>query len=256
MHAGVGRIIVHITHHEHFHSRIKTEQTVFYHLSLARSALAIERTGETAWPVAYDNRHILARQLPTYGEETTGLVGRILGEFLYVRHQSGVLHREECRIIEQRTIDASLIGTLDMAELHVSCLERRLRGEIFQHVGILNLSQTDEGTAHVRQHIGTHVGKCTRHILELIGIFHTIPSLSREILVIILTGIMAGIEEVLLIIETHSIHLILLVTGSLRLLFLCRSAQSNHEEGSQQEQMFSHTNINYSSIPIYYICSP
>ena len=256
MHAGVGRIIVHITHHEHFHRRVQTEQTVFYHLSLARSALAIERTGETAWPVAYDNRHILARQLTTYGEETTGLVGRILGEFLYVRHQSGVLHREECRIIEQRTIDASLIGTLDMAELHVSCLERRLRGEIFQHVGILNLSQTDEGTAHVRQHIGTHVGKCTRHILEFIGIFHTIPSLSREILVIILTGIMAGIEEVLLIIETHSIHLILLVTGSLRLLFLCRSAQSNHEEGSQQEQMFSHTNINYSSIPIYYICSP
>ena len=32
------------------------------------------------------------------------------------------------------------------------------------------------------------------------------------------------------VIETHSIHLILLVTGSLRLLFLCRSAQPNHEE--------------------------
>ena len=97
----------------------------------------------------------------------------------------------------------------DENTLHISCLERRLRGEIFQHVGILNLRQTDEGTAHVRQHIGTHVGKCTRHILEFIGIFHTIPSLSREILVIILTGIMAGIEEVLLVIETHSIHLIL-----------------------------------------------
>ena len=94
-----------------------------------------------------------------------------------------------------------------MAELHVSCLERRLRGEIFQHVGILNLRQTDEGAAHVRQHIGTHIGKCTRHILEFIGIFHTIPSLSREILIIILTGIMAGIEEVLLIVETYSIHL-------------------------------------------------
>ena len=207
MHAGVGRIIVHIAHHKHLHLRVQTEQTVFYHLSLARSALAIERTGETAWPVAYDNRHILARQLTTYGEETTGLVGRILGKFLYVRHQSGVLHREECRIIEQRTVDASLIGTLDMAELHVSCLERRLCGEIFQHVGILNLRQTDEGTAHVRQHIGTHVGKCTRHILEFIGIFHTIPSLSREILVIILTGIMTGIKEVLLVIETNSIHL-------------------------------------------------
>ena len=34
-----------------------------------------------------------------------------------------------------------------------------------------------------------------------------------------------------------------LVTGSLRLLFLCRSAQPNHEEGSQQEQMFSHTQV-------------
>ena len=96
-----------------------------------------------------------------------------------------------------------------MAELHVSSLERRLRGEIFQHVGILNLRQTDEGAAHVRQHIGTHVSKCTRHILEFIGIFHTIPSLSREVLIIILTGIMTGIEEVLLIIETNSIYLIL-----------------------------------------------
>ena len=33
------------------------------------------------------------------------------------------------RIIEQRTIDASLIGTLDMAELHISCLERWLRAD-------------------------------------------------------------------------------------------------------------------------------
>ena len=94
-----------------------------------------------------------------------------------------------------------------MAELHVSCLKRRLCGEIFQHVGILNLRQTDEGAAHIRQHIGTHIGKCARHILEFIGIFHTIPSLSREILIIILTGIMTGIEEVLLIVETYSIHL-------------------------------------------------
>ena len=209
MHAGVGRIIVHIAHHKHLHLRVQTEQTVFHSLGLARSALAIERNGETAWPVAYDDSHLLACQFTPNGEETTGHEGRILGKLLYIRHQPGILNREERRIIEQRTVDASLIRTLDMAELHVSSLERRLRGEIFQHVGILNLSQADEGTAHVRQHIGTHISKCARHILEFIGIFHTIPSLSREILIIILTGIMTGIEEVLLVVETNSIYLIL-----------------------------------------------
>jgi hypothetical protein len=90
-----------------------------------------------------------------------------------------------------------------MAELHIASLQRRLGSKVFQYIGILNLGKTDEGATSIRQHIRTHISQGTRHILQLTRIFLAIPSLSRQILIIILAGIMTGIKEIFLIIFFH-----------------------------------------------------
>ena len=49
------------------------------------SRLTIERTRETAWPVAYDHRHIITSHLSSYGEEATGEEGAVLCQLLHIR---------------------------------------------------------------------------------------------------------------------------------------------------------------------------
>ena len=241
MHTLIRRVIVHITHHENLHLRVLSEQTVLHHLGLARTALTIERTRETAWPVAHNHSHVFARHLATHRQETTGLEGRILRQFLHVRHQLHVLHPEERRVVEQRTVDAALIRTLDVAELHVARLQRRLSRKILQHIGILYLGKTDEGTAHVREHIRTHISQGTRHVLQLTRIFHSVPALGRQILIVVLTRIVASIEKILLIIKTHCIHLKLFPSGCSRFFLLSGSTQANnHQQGSQKPYLSSH----------------
>ena len=102
-----------------------------------------------------------------------------------------------------------------MTELHIASLQRRLSCKIFQDVGILHLGKTNKCTSHVRQHISTHISKGSGHILQFVGILHTIPSLGRQIFIIILTRIMTGIKEILLIVESNSIYLKLFTTRSL-----------------------------------------
>ena len=232
MHTLVGRIIVHISHHKHLHLWIQAKQGIFHSLGLTGATLTIEGIGETTWPVTNDDRHIIPRHLTSHRKKTTGIKGRILCQLLHIRNQLHILHRKKSRIIKQCTVDASLIRTFDMTELHIASLQRRLGSKVFQYIGILNLGKTDEGTTCIRQHIRTHISQGTRHILQLTRIFLAIPSLSRQILIIILAGIMTGIKEILLIIESNGINLELFRIESL-LRFLRPSTQANHEQGCQ-----------------------
>ena len=232
MHTLVGRIIVHISHHKHLHLWIQAKQGIFHSLGLTGATLAIEGIGETTWPVTNDDSHIIPRHLTSHRKETTGIKGRILCQLLHIRNQLHILHRKKSRIIKQRTVDASLIRTFDMAELHIASLQRRLGSKVSQHIDILHLGKTDEGTTCIRQHIRTHISQGTRHILQLTRIFLAIPSLSRQILIIILAGIMTGIKEVLLVVEANGIDLELFRVEIL-LRLLRPSTQANHEQGCQ-----------------------
>ena len=232
MHTLVGRIIVHITHYKHLHLRIQAKQGVFHYLGLTGATLTIEGIGETTWPVTNDDSHIIPRHLTSHSKETTGIKGRILCQLLHIRNQLHVLHGKKSRIVKQSTVDASLIRTFNMAELNIARLQRRLGSQVSQYIGILNLGKTDEGTTYIRQYIRTHISQCTRHILQFTRIFLAIPALGRQILIIILAGIMTGIKEVLLVVEANGIDLELFRVEIL-LRLLRPSTQANHEQGCQ-----------------------
>ena len=232
MHALAGRIIIHISHYKHLHFRIQTKQGIFHCLGLTGTTLTIERTRELTWPVTNDDCHIITRHLTSHREEATGIKGRILCQLLHIRNQLHVLHGKKSRIVKQSTVDASLIRTFNMAELNIASLQRRLGSQVSQYIGILNLGKTDEGATCIRQHIRTHISQGTRHILQFTRIFLAIPSLGRQILIIILAGIMTGIKEVLLVVEANGIDLELFRVEIL-LRLLRPSTQANQEQGCQ-----------------------
>ena len=108
-----------------------------------------------------------------------------------------------------------------MTILHATSLEGRLGDEVVEHIVVLHLCHADEGTPHVRQHVGTHISEHTRHILQLAGILHAVPSLGRQILIVVLACIVAGIKEIFLIVKAYGIHLKFL---------LSRSGDAHHEQ--------------------------
>ena len=98
---------------------------------------------------------------------------------------------------------------------------------------VFHLCQSDESTPHLRQLIRTHVGKRLGHVAQLIGIFHSVPSLGRKIFIIILALIMASIEEILLIIKTYCIEIE-------SFLPLGKSSQADYQEGRKHQYIFLH----------------
>ena len=205
VHTLVGRVIVHVAHHEHLHVLVESQKTVLHRLGLACTRLAIERSGEAAGPVAHDDSHILTCQLATHGKEATGEEGTVLCLLLHIGHQFHIRNGEKSRIVEQRTVNAATVGTLYVAVLHAAALQRFLLDEGIQHFVVLHLSHADESTPHLRQLIGTHVGKHFGHVAQLVGVLHSVPPFGRKILIVVLAFVVTGIEEVLLIIEAYGI---------------------------------------------------
>ena len=233
MHTLIGRIIIHIAHYKHLHILVDAKQTILDSLGLTSTRLTIERTRETAWPVTNDNSHILTCHFTTNRQETTSIISTILSLLLNIRHQLYILHREERRIVEESAINATTVWAFNMTVFHIAGLQRSLLYQIVQHLMVFHLCQSDESTPHLRQLIRTHVGKRLGHIAQLIGIFHSIPSLGRKIFVIILALIMTSIEEILLVIKTYSIEIE-------SFLPLGKSSQADYQEGRKHQYIFLH----------------
>ena len=247
MHTLVGRVVVHITHHKDLHVLVDAKETVLDCLGLTSSRLTVERARESARPVAHDDCDILASQLATNSEETTGIISAILCLLLNVWHQLHILHGEESRIVEQGTVDTTAVRTLDMAVLHATSLERCLSDEVIEHLVVLHLSHADEGAAHLRQLIRTHVGKGTSHVVQLVGVLHAVPSLGRQILIVVLALIVASIEEILLVVEAYGIEIE-------SFLPLGKRSQADYQQGGEHQKLFLH----YFSFYLFYlrICRP
>ena len=116
-----------------------------------------------------------------------------------------------------------------MDKLDVAGLERGLIDEIREATGVLDLGHTDGSTAHIWQEIGAHLGKHTRHVSQLVDILIARPvirALGQE-LIVVLTLIVAGIEQILKIVEAYGI-------GSLALGGLCKRETRNEQQNQCQ----------------------
>ena len=134
-----------------------------------------------------------------------------------------------------------------MAVLHATSLERFLSDEVIEHLVVLHLSHADEGAAHLRQLIRTHVGKGTSHVVQLVGVLHAVPSLGRQILIVVLALIVASIEEILLVVEAYGIEIE-------SFLPLGKRSQADYQQGGEHQKLFLH----YFSFYLFYlrICRP
>ncbi len=149
-----------------------------------------------------------------------------------IRVQLHALHRKQARVVEHCTVDAALVGTFHMHIFIASRLEFRLSSKVVKHLGVLHLAHAYYGTSHAGQLVGAKVGKGTRHVVQLVGVFKFVPSVRtcRKKIVVVLSFVVIGVEEVFLIVETHCIH------GKLA----CRSPKCD-EKNYRKEHCFSYT---------------
>ena len=163
--------------------------------------------------MAHDEGHRLAGQFARHGEEAAGEEGAVFGLAHHVGHQTLRLLREELRIVEQGAVDAAAVGSLDVGKGIATLGQGLLPYEVFQHAAVLHLAQTNDGTTHMRQHVGAHVGQCARHVAQLVAVFQPIPFVGAagQKVIIFFAGIVAGVKQILLVVEAHGIdaHLLL-----------------------------------------------
>ena len=108
--------------------------------------------------------------------------------------------------------------------LEVALLQGLLLAEVSQTAVVLYLRDTNSGSTYGRQHVGTHLGKYTSHVLQFVTILHSRPLVSaiRQILVVIVTFIVKGIKKVFKVVETDGINRVFLL--------LCQCVHCSHQE--------------------------
>ena len=100
---------------------------------------------------------MLAGKRSAHGEEASGDEQAVFSALGNVWHELHVAHREELGIIDERTVYASAVGSLNVTELEAARAELWLGAEVFEAVGVLHLAEPNEGAAHTRQHVGSHL---------------------------------------------------------------------------------------------------
>ena len=208
MHTLVGGVVVHIAHHHYLAVGVVAQQRVFQGFYLLGGQLTIIRGGTTAGPVAYHSGDMLVGQGSAYGKEATGGTALVFLKVVNVGHQFYIAHGEEGGVVKQGTVDTTLVGTFNV-HIFISTLGQRLLGnQRVEHLVVFNLAQTNEGAAHARQYVGAKFGQCARHVAQLVGIFHSVPTIRacRQKLNVVLTFVMASVEKVFLVVEGNAIN--------------------------------------------------
>ena len=236
IHALVVRVIIHITHDDNLAVGCLGLNAFLQRLNLRRAHLTVVRPAETAGQVVDNDHDMLACHHATHGQKAAGAeIGVLLlsGDIGIELH---VLHREKGRLIEQRTIDAAMVGPLDMTELVATGLQGWLGTEVCEHLSVLHLTQANGRAAHTGQRGGGHVAEGSRHVVELMTVFQAVPMVGtiRKILVIVLAHIVTRVKQVLLVVEANGID---------RELLLCRCRKEQHQHGKQSKQLSFHPNL-------------
>ena len=215
-HTLVGGVVIKVTHHEDLPLGILKQKVIFDDTHLTGGTLTIEGSAVSTGPVANDNSHAFIGQDALDRQEATGLEGAVFRKLGHIGRQLHILHRKQRGVIEHGAIHTSAVRTFDMHELHTTGTQRLLVNKIAQRPRILHLRKSDNGTAHIRKHVCSHIGQCPCHILKLMRVFPRIPTVtaSGKILIVVLALIMTCIKQILLIIETYSINRVFLLRRS------------------------------------------
>ena len=93
---------------------------------------------------------------------------------------------------------------------------------------VLHLADADDGTANLFQLVGTHLRQHAGQVLQLVRILQTAPLVAavRQELIVVLTLVVTGVEEILQIVESHAIDS--------ELPFLCPGCTDGHEKRQYQ----------------------
>ena len=94
-------------------------------------------------------------------------------------------------------------------------------------MSILNLTHADDGTSNLRQLVGSHVSQHTRHVAEFVLILLVVPAVGSigEELVVVLSLVMSGVEQILKIVEAYTI--------GQEFFFLCVCSECHDEQCCQ-----------------------
>ena len=132
-----------------------------------------------------------------------------------VQDEHDIVDGEQGGVVEQCAVDATAVGSLDVYIFNIARAKRFLVDEVGQTSGILHLRQSDDGASHARKHVGAHIGQCPRHVLQFMAILQPSPPVAArgQVLKVSLPLVVAGVEEVFLVVEAHGID---------RELLLCR----------------------------------
>ena len=141
--------------------------------------------------------HMLVCQRSAHYEEAacgTSLLDVFL-LFIYIGDKLHITDGKLSRVVDQRTVYASLVGTLDMTELVVAGLQGLLVTQVLHAAGILHLGHSD-GRTTVRQLVGAHLGQHARHVAQLVLILHLRPLVTavRQVFIVVLTLVVLGVK--------------------------------------------------------------
>ena len=232
-HRLVGRVVVHVAHHEHLALLVGTQQRVLHGAHLSACHLAIVGRGEAAGPVAHDYGYRLAGESAAHGEESACDEVGVLRLFGHVWHEAHVLHGEEAWVVEHGAVDAAAVGSLYVYIFISALLQRSLRCEVVEHLRVLHLRHAYYGAADARQLVGAKVGDSLRHVAQLVGVLQSVPlvrAVGQEVIVA-LALVVASVEEILLVVETYSVEI---------KLFLSRCSESDAEEQGEDKKILFH----------------
>ena len=219
-HGDVRGVVVHVAHHHNLDAReflLELHGAVIGNLGAARTEVCA-LSAQTGRKVAHEEGEHFPVNGTAYHQDVTGAEGILflLGPLAPVyagivvkgeRNGLGGNVVEDFRPVEKRTIHATAVRAVVVHNLIVGIRDGGLVHQVVQHVAVLYLGDAQHGMpcAVVFLHFCNNLG----HVLEFLGILGLRPGVAavREILVVIMTLVMVGIEQVLKVVKTYHIGL-------------------------------------------------
>ena len=146
-----------------------------------------------------------------------------------VGNELGFDQAEGFGIVEQRHIDATTVGTVEVHIAITASGQGGLAQEVIEHVAVFDLAQTDDGGAggiFLVAELGAEFAQDLGDVAEFgrVLLFCPLIRTGGQELVVVLAGIVLCVEEIFDVIESHSI----------KHFFLCRGGKNSDREDEEQ----------------------
>ena len=219
-HGDVRGVVVHIAHHHNLDARellLELHGAVVGNLGAARTEVCA-LSAQTGRKVAHEEGEHFPINGTADHQDVTGAEGILflLGPLAPVyagivvkgeRNGLGGNVVEDFRPVEQRAVHAAAVRAVVVHNLVVGIRDGGLVHQVVQHVAVLYFGHAQHGMpcTVVFLHFCNDLG----HVLEFLGILGLRPGVAavREVLVVIMTLVMVGIEQVLKVVKTYHIGL-------------------------------------------------